>query len=65
MSAFRALAKDISVPILVKPAFRSTSSDPMLSLAARAYSGRTAIVSRNSARARLATPCPQTARSIQ
>ena len=58
ISAARPGAKDISVPIGWKPAFWRTRSDPALSLAARARSGRTEISSRSRPSARVAIPCP-------
>ena len=63
--ALRAGAKEFSVPMALKPAFCKTLSDPALSLAARACSGRAGTRSRSSDRARLAMPRPQAARSIQ
>nr|BFE70659.1 hypothetical protein GCM10020092_039600 [Actinoplanes digitatis] len=59
ISAPRPLANPRSVPVIANPARRSTLIDPALSLAARANTGRTGIVSRSRASARPAMPCPQ------
>ena len=56
---FRAAANEVSVPMILKPDFWRTRSEPALSLAARACSGRTGTKSRSSAIARVAMPRPQ------
>ena len=65
ISAFRPLANEITVPVIANPAFCSTLSDPTLSLATRANSGRIGTDSRSRASARPAMPCPQKDLSIQ
>jgi hypothetical protein len=65
MCALRPGAKEFSVPVTWKPDFARTRSEAALSLAARAYTGRTVTSCRSSSRARLAMPRPQDARSTQ
>src|SRR5579872_2299366 len=58
-SSPRALANPLSSPTIVKPHFCRTRSDARLSLAARAYRGRSGTCWRNCASAAVAMPLPQ------
>ena len=58
-SSPRASENPLPSPILVNPHFSRTRSEPMLSLAARAYRGRPLLCSRKAESALVAMPLPQ------
>ena len=65
ISSPRPCAKPRSTPTRRNPAFSRTRSEPTLSEAARAYSGRSAVSARRICSAALAMPFPHCVRSIQ
>jgi hypothetical protein len=65
ISSPRPGAKSRLAPMRRNPAFSSTRSKPMLSEAARAYSGRSAVSTRRICSAALAMPFPHCVRSTQ